>query len=99
MCGYLWWSFGDRFIAEGLQGLHGSIVSGCLAGASLANKLITPHRQLHIEDLRNRVMVPGLDKSPKKKKKRGGRGVIETSKGERKRETQKGRQGIRKLRL
>lgn len=59
---YLWWPFWDRLVAQGLQGLHGSVVSCCLAGASLANKLVSPHRQLHIEDLRNRIMVPGRAK-------------------------------------
>lgn len=63
VCVYLWWPFGDGFIAQGLQGLHCSAVSGCLAGASLTNKLMTPHRQLHIEDLRNRIMVPGMNKT------------------------------------
>lgn len=63
VCVYLWWPFRDGFIAQGLQGLHGSAVSGCLAGASLSNKLMTPHRQLHIEDLRDRIMVPGSNKT------------------------------------
>lgn len=56
---YLRGPFRDGFIAQGLQGLHSSAVSGCLASASLSNKLVTPHRQLHIEDLRNGIMVPG----------------------------------------
>lgn len=33
-------------------------MSGCLAGASLPDELVTPHRQLHVEDLRNRIVVP-----------------------------------------
>lgn len=66
--GYLWWPFGNWFIAKGLQGLQSSIVSGCLTGAPLTNKLVTPHRQLHIEDLRNRIMVPGVKKSTEKKR-------------------------------
>lgn len=64
---YLWWPLRDGFIAEGLQGLHGSVVSGCLASASLTNKLMTPYRQLHIEDLRNRIMVPGIKKKKPQK--------------------------------
>lgn len=35
-------------------------MSGCLAGASLSDKLMTPHRQLHKEDLRNRIVVPAM---------------------------------------
>lgn len=74
-CVYLWWPFGDGFVAEGLQGLHGSVVSGCLASASLTDKLMTAHRQLHVEDLRDRVMVPGLNKSPKQRREEeGGKG-------------------------
>lgn len=50
----------DGFVAQRLQGLHGSVVSGCLAGASLSDELVTPHRQLHKEDLRNRIVVPAM---------------------------------------
>lgn len=57
---YLWWPLRDGFVAQGLQGLHGSVVSGRLAGASLSDKLMTPHRQLHKEDLRNRIVVPAM---------------------------------------
>lgn len=56
---YLRWPFRDGFIAQGLKGFHGSVVSCCLAGSSIPNKLSTPHRKLHIEDLRNWIMVPG----------------------------------------
>lgn len=57
---YLWRPLRDGFVAQGLQGLHGSVVSGCLAGASLSDKLMTPHRQLHKEDLGNRIVVPAM---------------------------------------
>ena len=36
---------------------------GSLAGATLSNKLMTPHRQLHIEDLRDRIMVPAIQET------------------------------------
>lgn len=67
VCVYLWWPIGNGFITQCLQGLHGSIVSCCLAGAPLANELMTPYRQLHIEDLRNRIMVPGMNRNKRKK--------------------------------
>lgn len=57
-CVYLWRPLGDGFVAQGLQGLHGSVVSGRLAGASLPDELVGPHRQLHEEDLGNRIVVP-----------------------------------------
>lgn len=57
-CFYLRRPLGDGFVAQGLQGLHGSIVSGRLAGASLPDELMAPHRQLHEEDLGNRIVVP-----------------------------------------
>ena len=56
---YLGGSLGDGLVAEGLQGLHGGVVAGGLARASLANELIGPHRQLHVEDLGDGVVVPG----------------------------------------
>lgn len=68
VCVYLWWPFWNRFIAQGLQRLHGSAVSCCLAGASLADELMTPHRQLHIKDLRNRIMVPGVNTTTDREK-------------------------------
>lgn len=55
---YLRRPLGNGFVAEGLQGLHGSVVSGRLAGASLPDELMAPHRQLHEEDLGNRIVVP-----------------------------------------
>lgn len=60
---YLWGPFWDGFIAQGLQSLHGSTVSGCLAGTSFSNKLMTAHRQLHIKELGNGIMVPGIHKT------------------------------------
>lgn len=35
-------------------------MSCCLASASIPNELTTPHRELHIEDLGNRIMVPKI---------------------------------------
>lgn len=55
---YLRRPLGNGFVAQGLQGLHGSVVSGRLAGASLPDELMAPHRQLHEEDLGNRIVVP-----------------------------------------
>lgn len=57
---YLRWPLRDGFIAQGLQGLHGSVVSGCLAGAALPDELMAPHRQLHEEDLGNGIVVPAV---------------------------------------
>lgn len=56
--GHLRWSFRDGLIAECLEGLHGSVVSGSLASAPLPDKLVTPHRELDVEDLGNGIMVP-----------------------------------------
>lgn len=60
---YLWWSFWNWFIAQSLEGLCGSVVSCCLASSTLSDELMTPHRQLHIKDLRNRIMVPEMNKT------------------------------------
>lgn len=37
-------------------------MSGRLAGAALPDKLMAPHRQLHEEDLGNRIVVPAAKK-------------------------------------
>lgn len=63
VCVYLWWPFRDGFVAQGLKGFHGSVMSCCLPGPTLTNKLMTSHRELNVEDLRNGIMVPVTNKT------------------------------------